>query len=135
MRRITVAVAALLSTMVAVAAFAAAPAAASTHSSLRITITPLATSSGVASSSVSALLQCDPPGGTHPYAEKACADIEAVHGDIAAIKPMPDRYCLAVWQPVKISVQGVWRWQKIDFGEIHSNLGCAMISHGHVFYL
>jgi hypothetical protein len=114
---------------------AATPAAAATAvpAQLRIVITPLGLTGSPPGKTISATLTCDPIGGTHSHAAQACKDIAAAKGDIAAIPPQPMMGCLAVWQPVSITVRGTWSDKTIDFSGTDSNASCARISHGYVF--
>ncbi|MEE6257450.1 SSI family serine proteinase inhibitor [Plantactinospora sonchi] len=80
------------------------------------------------------LLRCDGPGNEHPYPVQACAEIEAVKGDIDAIPPL-GAGCAGVWQPVEISVSGIVEDESVYWTEEVSNEGCAVPSHGHVFRL
>ncbi|MBE1492432.1 SSI family serine proteinase inhibitor [Plantactinospora soyae] len=80
------------------------------------------------------LLRCDAPGNEHPYAAEACAEVEAVKGDIDAI-PAGNAGCAGVWQPVRISVSGVVANELVQWSDEVSNEGCAVNSHGHVFRL
>ena len=140
MRKSTPLAAAILSTMASVVALAG-PATAGPAASvivpeqLQITITPLSNTPGLPSGPVSALLTCDPVGGSHRYAERACADLEAAKGDIAAVAPQPGAACLAVWRPVQISVTGRWRGQAIDFSQTQPEISCARVSHGYIFMI
>jgi hypothetical protein len=79
-------------------------------------------------------LSCDLVGNTHPYPAEACAEIEAANGDISAIPPQ-DAACIAVWQPVEISVNGIVEGQVVEWSATESNEACAAISHGHLFDL
>lgn len=57
-------------------------------------------------------LTCDPPGGDHPDAEKACA---AVADHRSALRPVPkDRMCAQVYGgPEKAIVTGTWRGEQV----------------------
>lgn len=112
---------------------AATPAAAAAEptGSLAVTITPLP--GGMPSNPFVATLQCGPAGGTHPRAAEACKEIAEAKGDIAAIRPYPQAGCLPVWQPVTISVRGVWDGKALDFTATQGSVSCAVISHGVVF--
>ncbi|MGI5215831.1 SSI family serine proteinase inhibitor [Plantactinospora sp. CA-290183] len=79
-------------------------------------------------------LRCDLVGNEHPYPVEACAEVEAVKGDIDAIPPT-GAGCTDVWQPVRISVSGTVADQPVRWSEEVSNEGCAVIAHGHVFRL
>lgn len=57
-------------------------------------------------------LTCDPPGGTHPDPEAACA---AIDGHRSALKPVPaGRACAQVYGgPERATVIGSWRGERI----------------------
>ena len=57
-------------------------------------------------------LTCDPAGGDHPDAERACAAIE---GHRSALNPVPkDRMCAQVYGgPEKATITGTWRGEEI----------------------
>lgn len=86
------------------------------------------------SASGTVTLTCDPVGGTHPLAEKACADIEAAGGDIAAIPWLPGYGCVDEWDPVLIGVTGTWRGKEVLYSSFQSNRCYGKIRHGHVFF-
>lgn len=78
-------------------------------------------------------LTCDPPGGSHPNAETACAEIEAANGLIENIPAQPDATCSTEYEPSVINVIGIWQDHPVQFQEIATNAGCARISHGSLF--
>lgn len=57
-------------------------------------------------------LTCDPPGGTHPDPDAACA---AVDGHRSALKPVPaGRACAQVYGgPERATITGSWRGERI----------------------
>ena len=137
MRLRTLCTATLLSAAVAVSGFAS-PAFAQTKpidtsTKIRITIVPLDAGIGSAHAILSATLTCDPAGGDHPYARESCLELAQASGDVAAVKPQPNAACLAVWIPVEISAVGTWRGLPVSFTDVESNVGCARLSHGHIF--
>ncbi|PWI14669.1 serine protease [Streptomyces sp. Act143] len=79
------------------------------------------------------LLLCDPPQG-HTRAAEACAELEAVDGDIAALPPR-DGYCPMIYAPVTAHARGQWNGRAVEYAETFSN-GCAMAGRtGSVFAL
>jgi hypothetical protein len=85
---------------------------------------------------ITAWLRCDPWAfNQHPFPVQACAEVINAKGDIASIPPLPGYACLAVYQPVTISVTGHVEGVPVSFSDVESNEGCASISHGHVFRL
>jgi len=80
-----------------------------------------------------ATLECDPAGGTHPDATTACAELDAVNGDIRLVPPRPGWKCLGIWDPVVATASGYWPGVPIEpYSETFSNDGCARIGHGYV---
>ncbi len=61
-------------------------------------------------------LLCDPPGGTHPKAVQACADLARSHGDfkVQSGKRRP-RACFMIYSPVTVSAEGRWRGEDVQF--------------------
>lgn len=57
-------------------------------------------------------LTCDPPGGSHPAAEQACAAIEAHR---SALKPVDkNKMCAQVYGgPERATISGTWRGDEI----------------------
>jgi hypothetical protein len=43
--------------------------------------------------------------------------------------------CAGVWQPVTITVSGIFENRPLEWSAEESNEGCASISHGHLFQL
>ncbi len=67
-------------------------------------------------------LTCDPVGGDHPDAEKACA---AVADHRSALNPVPkDRMCAQVYGgPEKATVTGTWRGEQV-FAALNRTNAC-----------
>jgi hypothetical protein len=85
---------------------------------------------------IMAWLRCDPWAfNEHPFPAQACAEVINAKGDIASIPPLSGHACLAVYQPVTISVSGQVEGVPVSFSAVATNEGCAAISHGHVFRL
>lgn len=87
----------------------------------------LTTSMGSAAPRTVTLL-CDPPGGTHPKAAEACADLARSNGDFTlrstGRKP---RACFMIYSPVRVSAKGRWRGEDVKFTASFPNT-CVM--HG-----
>jgi hypothetical protein len=80
------------------------------------------------------LLLCDPPQG-HSRAAEACAELDAVGGDIARITPAKDAMCPMVYAPVTAQARGQWNGRPIEYRETFSN-ACQMAARtGPVFAL
>ncbi len=56
----------------------------------------------------SATLTCSPAGGSHPNAEKACAQLTDAEGDVEKIPP-EDRICPRIFDPVVMVAEGTWK--------------------------
>lgn len=80
-----------------------------------------------------ALLRCDPPRG-HAKAAEACAELESVNGDIAALPPK-SFYCPMIYAPVTAHARGRWNGQPVKYVRTFSN-DCVMAgTTGSVFAL
>ncbi|MFG3183031.1 SSI family serine proteinase inhibitor [Streptomyces sp. JHA19] len=77
------------------------------------------------------LLTCDPPQG-HTKAAEACAQLDAVDGDIHRLE-QHGTYCPMVYAPVTARARGEWNGHPIDYRETFAN-SCGMTSRtGAVF--
>lgn len=134
MSRITARTAALLAATPLMTAALASPAdpASAARTELRVTIAPAARGAAA----VSAVLTCEPAGGEHPYADRACANLANVDGDVARI-PERSAPCLTYVDPVEISVVGTWRGGPVEYREYQpwGNAYCARYSHGFLFMI
>ncbi|CAL9643182.1 subtilase-type protease inhibitor [Streptomyces cellulosae] len=75
-------------------------------------------------------LTCAPgPSGTHPAAGSACADLGAVGGDLSALTRTGDALCPMIYDPVVITVDGVWQGKRVSYERVFSN-DCEMNAHG-----
>ncbi|MGA5879101.1 subtilase-type protease inhibitor [Streptomyces cellulosae] len=75
-------------------------------------------------------LTCAPgPSGTHPAAGSACADLGAVGGDLSALTRTGDALCPMIYDPVVITVDGVWQGKRVSYERVFSN-ECEMNAHG-----
>jgi hypothetical protein len=71
-------------------------------------------------------LQCDPPGGTHPKAAAACADVAKAGGDLAQMPSSKNpRACFMIYAPVTVTAQGEWQGQAVRFTKRYPN-SCVM---------
>ncbi|MEV5575572.1 SSI family serine proteinase inhibitor [Spirillospora sp. NPDC052269] len=96
---------------------------------LRLTLTyPTGNTSGTRT----VVLRCDPPGGNHPAAEQACADLAASHGAIDH-DPARNQICPMIYRPVIAQATGHWRERAVRFRKQYGN-DCVMRSRtGRVF--
>ncbi|WP_198539344.1 SSI family serine proteinase inhibitor [Streptomyces graminilatus] len=80
-----------------------------------------------------ALVTCDPPLG-HAHAERACAELAAVDGDIGGIPPRKT-LCPMLYSPVTVHAQGEWNGRPREYDRTFSN-GCELAARtGAVFAL
>jgi Subtilisin inhibitor-like len=79
-------------------------------------------------------LQCDPPGGTHPKAAEACADVAKSGGDLAQMPANRNaRACFMIYAPVTVKAQGDWQGQAVRFTEKFPNTCVMRDRTGSVF--
>jgi hypothetical protein len=79
-------------------------------------------------------LQCDPPGGTHPRAAQACADVSRAGGDLAQMpKSTNPRACFMIYAPVTATAQGSWHGQPVHFTKKYPNTCVMRDKTGSVF--
>ncbi|MEE1942440.1 SSI family serine proteinase inhibitor [Streptomyces sp. TRM 70361] len=83
-------------------------------------------------SAVTVTLECDPVGGTHPWAEDACEALTEAKGNFEDIERISNM-CLPYWDPVTITATGHWHGREISFQDWHSNNDCAAMFTGGVF--
>lgn len=123
--RALVAGAALVGATVPPATAVAAPA---PSSSLLLSVNP-GTSPGTGRT---AMLDCNPPGGTHPNAAAACADLQAAHGNVHAVRGN-HHLCPEIYQPVTAQATGTWEGRQINFTATYPNECHLHTSTGAVF--
>lgn len=67
-------------------------------------------------------LTCAPTSsGTHPAAASACAELRAVGGDLDALEATDDARCTREYDPVVVTVDGVWRGQRVSYERTFAN--------------
>lgn len=71
-------------------------------------------------------LTCAPPGGTHPNAKRACAEIRAAGGSFDSLpgKPVPT-ICTMEYLPVTAVAEGTWRGRPVHWQQVFGN-HCVM---------
>jgi hypothetical protein len=79
-----------------------------------------------------AMLNCGPPGGDHPHAAQACADLEAADGHFNAIQG-DNHVCPMIYRPVTAQATGTWEGRQIDFSATYPNECQLQTSTGAVF--
>ncbi|MDL5205540.1 protease inhibitor [Streptomyces sp. ALI-76-A] len=78
-------------------------------------------------------LACAPgASGTHPAAASACTDLRSADGDLDALTARSDVLCTREYDPVVVTVDGVWRGQRVSYERVFPN-ECVKSSHGSVF--
>ncbi|MGW2617819.1 subtilase-type protease inhibitor [Streptomyces sp. NPDC001500] len=67
-------------------------------------------------------LNCAPtPSGTHPAAALACAELRAAGGDLDLLAGPGGAVCTKQYDPVVVTVDGVWRGKRVDFERTFAN--------------
>jgi hypothetical protein len=75
-------------------------------------------------------LNCAPtPSGTHPAAFDACAELRGVKGDFDALTPRNDVFCTRQYDPVVVTVAGVWQGKRVSYERSFAN-ECVKNSYG-----
>jgi hypothetical protein len=75
-------------------------------------------------------LTCAPTSsGTHPVAGSACAELRGVGGDIHALTARDGVMCTKQYDPVVVTVDGVWQGQRVSYERTFSN-ECVKNAYG-----
>ncbi|NYH79487.1 hypothetical protein FHR84_002825 [Actinopolyspora biskrensis] len=84
--------------------------------------------------SKTALLHCDPAGGTHPEAAAACEQLDAVQGRLGSLRAGKEKpMCPLVYRPVTVTATGTWKNSPVQHSQRYSN-ACEMKAYtGAVF--
>ncbi len=80
-----------------------------------------------------AVLSCDPAGGTHPEAGWACAEIAMTGGDLTTLYVGPARPCPLIYDPVTVTAHGWWQGQEISYTATFGNKCMLNVETGPVF--
>ncbi|MET8773016.1 protease inhibitor [Streptomyces sp. NPDC004658] len=79
-------------------------------------------------------LSCAPTAsGTHPAAAQACAELRGVGGELDALKPADDVMCTKVYDPVVVTVQGVWQGKRLSYERTFGNTCMRDAAGGSLF--
>lgn len=79
-------------------------------------------------------LVCAPgASGTHPAAAQACAELRGAAGDFDALKGDADASCTKVYDPVVVTVQGVWQGKRVSYERTFGNNCVKDAATGSVF--
>ncbi|AKJ09033.1 protease inhibitor protein [Streptomyces incarnatus] len=105
----------------AVAAPGAAPSSLYAPSALVLT-TGHGSDAAMATPERAVTLTCAPTAsGTHPAAAAACAELRGTGGDFDALKPAGDVWCNKLYDPVVVTVQGVWQGKRVSYERTFGN--------------
>uniref|UniRef100_Q7M0U8 Probable subtilase-type protease inhibitor n=1 Tax=Streptomyces cyaneus TaxID=1904 RepID=Q7M0U8_STRCN len=75
-------------------------------------------------------LTCAPrPSGTHPVAGSACAELRGVGGDVHALTATDGVMCTKQYDPVVVTVDGVWQGRRVSYERTFSN-ECVKNAYG-----
>ena len=69
-------------------------------------------------------LTCDPVGGAHPKAGKACAALKKTGGKPAKLKPAKTM-CTQEYAPVTAEIEGTWKGRTVSWSKTFPN-GCHL---------
>jgi hypothetical protein len=69
-----------------------------------------------------AVLFCEPPGGLHPRAEAACADIATADGDFTKLPGLYQVICDDIYDPVIATAFGWWKGRLTWFQRTYANM-------------
>ena len=117
----------------ALAAPAAAPASLYAPSALVLTLGH-GESAATAGAARAVTLSCAPtPSGTHPAAALACAELRAAGGDLATLAGPGDAMCTKQYDPVVVTVDGVWQGKRVSYERLFSN-ECVKNSSGSALF-
>ena len=67
-------------------------------------------------------LSCAPTAsGTHPAPAQACAELRGVGGDVTALTARDDVLCTKLYDPVVVTVDGVWQGKRVSYEQTFAN--------------
>ncbi|WP_105973174.1 protease inhibitor [Streptomyces geranii] len=79
-------------------------------------------------------LTCAPTAsGTHPAATEACAELRAAGGDLDVLAARDDVKCTKQYDPVVVTVEGVWRGQRVAYERTFAN-ECVKSTYGTALF-
>jgi hypothetical protein len=79
-------------------------------------------------------LSCAPsPSGSHPDGVDACAELSAAGGDFDALSIRDGALCTKQYDPVVVTVQGVWQGKRVDYERTFAN-ECVKRSYGTALF-
>lgn len=75
-------------------------------------------------------LSCAPSAtGTHPDPAAACAELRRAGGDLDALSAGTDVLCTKQYDPVVVTVDGVWQGKRVSYERTFAN-ECVKTAHG-----
>lgn len=77
-------------------------------------------------------LECEPPGGTHPDAKTACAELTAAGGDLTMLQEQLVA-CTLEFRPVRAEAFGEWAGERVWWRQDFGNLCALRAATGTVF--
>jgi hypothetical protein len=81
-----------------------------------------------------ALLTCDPDGGTHPDAAQACRQLAGVDGDPARLPATGTHSaCPFIVRPIDVTLTGLWRGRTVRFSDHYLNFCFRDNASGSLF--
>jgi hypothetical protein len=81
-----------------------------------------------------AVLTCDPAGGTHPNAAAACQTLATANGDFQALPTAHSNVvCPQIYKPVVFTARGTWHDKPVQFQKKFANACQASAQTGQVF--
>ena len=79
-------------------------------------------------------LNCAPTAsGTHPAAAQACAELRETGGDFDALTARDGAMCTKLFDPVVITVDGVWQGKRVSYERTFAN-ECVKNSYGRTVF-
>ena len=83
------------------------------------------------------MLSCSPrSSGSHPAADRACAEVRAVGGQfqqLVAATDGPGVVCTRIWDPVVVTAEGVWEGKRVSWQHTFANPCTQKKTGGSVF--
>ncbi|MCS0605448.1 protease inhibitor [Streptomyces sp. LP11] len=117
----------------AVAAPDAAPAALYAPSALVLTIGHGENAATVTPERAVTLTCAPTASGTHPAAADACAEVRGADGDFNALKGRQGVWCTQLYDPVVVTVEGVWQGKRVSYERSFGNTCVKDAAAGSVF--
>ncbi|MEV4316981.1 SSI family serine proteinase inhibitor [Actinocrispum sp. NPDC049592] len=78
-------------------------------------------------------LKCDPPGGTHPDREAACAVLAKANGDFNKIEPLQGRVCTLQYMPITVRADGKWHGRDVEWEAKFPNECAANVATANLY--